>query len=492
MLQTHSLDQLCLAPEEGEGSTLTALLEEKDEAIPHEVVSSENLPGSQVRYKVRIPADILKARTEKVLNDYKREVSIPGFRKGKAPVDLVRSRFQKPASDEAIRKMTPRIAQLVAKAKDHEVFGEPIYEGWEGSVGEDATITISLEVRPEIVITEESLQNLEATVVEQVIDDQRVDNALQDLRKENATFEPVDADYVYQADDAVVVNAAVYDTEGNRLFKFCDDQTYMQNPAKQMPAEAAAGLVGHKAGDEFMVDDVTIRQQDGSELKCAFKIRIHEIKKRVVPELDDEFAKDISPELTSLADLKADIRKRLEEGREQAHRGQILSRVYEQLSERISFDVPNALIRQFANNSINRTEQRLNQYGLTLRSLERDVVSEFLNKAQQDAQRDAKNMLLADQLARHFDIQITDEELEAEIARIAEAQGRKPLAIRAQLEARKQLEGLRSDLRIKKVNDKLVGMAKITEVAAGSAEAAKIEEAGEAMADSEELEGEDS
>jgi trigger factor len=481
MLQTHSLDLTCLAAQEGDGSTLTALLEQKDEQIPHEVIASENLPGSQVRYKVRIPADILKARTEKVINEYKREVSIPGFRKGKAPVEIVRSRFQKPAADEAMRKMTPRIAQLVAKEKSHEVFGDPMYEGWEGSIGDDATLTIILEVRPEITITEEALQNLEATVIAEVIDDARVDRELENLRKENATFEPVGADYACQVDDGVVVNAYVYDTEGNRLFRFCEDQTYMQNPSKQLPPDVAAGLAGHKVGEDFTIENVTIRQQDGSDLKCAFRIRLHEIKKRVLPQLDDEFAKDISTKFQSLADLRADVVKHLEDNREQAHRAQILSRVYELLSERISFDIPTALIRRFADNSISKTEQRLNQYGLTLRSLERDVVSQFLQKAQQDARRDAKNMLLADQLGRFLEMSVTDEEVEAEIARIAEAQGRKPLAIRAQLEARKQLEGLRSDLRIKKVNDKLISVAKITEVQPGSAEAAKIEEAVEAM-----------
>jgi len=492
MLQTHSLDLICLAPEEGDGSTLTAVLEKKDEEIPHEVLSSENLPGSQVRYKIRIPADALKSRTEEVINDYKREVSIPGFRKGKAPVDIVRSRFQKPAADEAIRKMTPRIAQQVAKDKDHEVFGEPIYEGWEGEPGADATLTICLEVRPEITITDDLLEGLEATVVQQVIDDARIADAVEEIRRENATFEPVDPDYKYQADDGVVVNAAVYDTEGNRLFKFCDDQTYMQNPVKQLPPEVASALIGHTAGEEFMVEDVTIRQQDGTELHCAFKVRIQEIKKRVLPDLDDEFAKDISAEFKSLGDLKADVRKHLEENKEQTHRGQILTRVYEAFSERVNFDLPPALIRRFADNSINKTEQRLNQYGLTLRTLERDVVSEFLQKAEQDARRDAKNMLLADQLARHFDIQVSDEELDAEIARIAEAQGRKPLAIRAQLEARKQLDGLRSDLRIKKVNDKIVGMTKVTEVAPGTPEAAKIEETGGAMQEDEGAEGEES
>jgi trigger factor len=255
----------------------------------------------------------------------------------------------------------------------------------------------------------------------------------------------------------------------------------MQNPSKQLPPDVAAGLAGHKVGEDFTIENVTIRQQDGSDLKCAFRIRLHEIKKRVLPQLDDEFAKDISTKFQSLADLRADVVKHLEDNREQAHRAQILSRVYELLSERISFDIPTALIRRFADNSISKTEQRLNQYGLTLRSLERDVVSQFLQKAQQDARRDAKNMLLADQLGRFLEMSVTDEEVEAEIARIAEAQGRKPLAIRAQLEARKQLEGLRSDLRIKKVNDKLISVAKITEVQPGSAEAAKIEEAVEAM-----------
>ncbi|MBI5154343.1 hypothetical protein HZA57_03815, partial [Candidatus Poribacteria bacterium] len=220
---------------------------------------------------------------------------------------------------------------------------------------------------------------------------------------------------------------------------------------------------GKKRGDVVEVDhtEAVGEGESAYEDRFHYKITIHEVKKRVLAPLDDEFAKDVSEEFRTLEDLKAKVRKDLDYAEEQRRRGEILEDIYKQLTERVVFDLPVSMVRSMANRSIGQTEQRLREYGMTLRSLNADILNNYVERAHADATVEVRRFLLADQVGRFLDVQVTDEKLDAEIEKIAERQNRKPLAVRASLEAQKKIEDFRADLRIHAVNDRLIEMAEV-------------------------------
>lgn len=444
------------------GETLAAVLDKKNEQIPYEVVEEEKLEQSQVRFGLKITSEVLTPRVDEVLGEFKRQVAIPGFRKGKAPVKLIRNAYGKQAQDEAIRKMVPRLAELVAEEKEIEVLAQPGFEGWESTDDAGAVLKLVLEVRPAIEIKGETIEGIKVEVVDQPVTDERVQAELDRLREQNATYESVDG-AEFTADDALSLSAEVTDGEGNRLANRCLDNEYIESVRGRFPEAVIEALAGKKSGDEVSVENIELDPdpQTGIRPLLNFKIQVHEIKKKVLPELDDEFAKDVSVDYETLDDLKAKIRDDLEENRNEQVRGQTLEGIYKTLRERVEFDVPPTLVQQLANNSIRQTESRFNQYGLSLKSMGQEYIQSYLSRVQDEAQTEARNLLLADQIGRFLEIEVSDDDLNAEIEKIAELQGRKPLAIRASLEKEKRMESFKADLRIKIVNDRLVEKANV-------------------------------
>lgn len=446
----------------GSGQTLDAVLEMKNEQIPHEVVSSEKAEGSRIRYAVRVPAATVDAKMADVLKEFAKQASIPGFRPGKAPVELVRKRFSKNAKDEAVRRMIPRLAELVAEGQKVETLAQPLYDGWKEEEGA-AVATIILEVRPEIALADGSFAGIEVEVAKGDIGDADVDRELDSLRGRNAAFEEKEGSS-FERHDGAAIKVEVMTPEGEKIPSLTRVHEFSGTPEQHVPPAVYEALIGHKRGDIVDVNNVEVTNQQGQKFTLGYRVTINDLRKRVLPALDDEFAKDVSAEFQSLADLRKRIREELDAQRDNRRRSEILSGIYKTLRERVAFEVPITLVRQLANRSIYRAEQQLRQYGTTLKKMGQGFVSNYLQKVQSDAFVEAKNMLLADEAGRFFKIDVSEEDMQKEIERIAGLQNRKPLAVRASLEADNRLEEFKSDLRMKLVNDRLISLAAVKEV----------------------------
>jgi trigger factor len=459
---TENQQTLAASKEGGDGSTLQAVLEKKSEQIAHEVLSHEPEPGSRIRYEVQVTDETMASRIDEVLTDYRKQAAIPGFRRGKAPAHLVRNRFAREAREEAVRRAVPRLAELIAEGQGVEPLTQPYYGGTRRNEADNGSVaTIILEVRPKIEVNDELLKDLEVEATESPVTDQTVEDELTRLRKQNALYEAAGDDAVFEKGDALSFDLEVRGPDGAILPGYSGPGQYSQDIEGQLPAAVVDALVGKKKGDVVEVADVPLSQDAGAS-QGKFKITLSEVKKQVLPALDDEFAKDVSEEFDTLDKLRDSVRKDLEKRETERKRTQILNGIYFTLSKRLNFDLPASMVENMAQHSITRMEQRLNGYGVSLRSMDRVIVQDFVNKVRGDAQRDVKAMLIADQVGRYLDVEVTDEMIEAEIAKIAEQQGRKPLAVRAQLEKNKQLDGFKSDLRIRAINDRLIGHAKVT------------------------------
>jgi len=448
---------------EGSGETLSAVLDKKDEVIPFELVETEKLENSQSRFTVKVPADEFSKRADEVLKDYRKQASIPGFRKGKAPIALIKNRFAKHAREEAVRKMGAKLADQVIEQEKLDTIGQAIYDGWELDDDKNAVVKIIIELKPEINITEDTFKDITIEVVDQNVTKEDIEKELERIRENSATFDPVEGDATYEDKDGATISIKATNPQGVELPQLTVNSEYSENLQNELPKVAYDALVGKKKGETFTVENVELGQEPNKSY-AHLEVTIEDIKKRVLPVLDDEFAKDVSSEYEKLEDLKASVKKDLEANAENKEKNDILNGVYEQLRSRLEFEIPPSLLNQATQRGLARAEQSLSQYGMSLRKMGHDFVNNFVERSQAEGRVEVQNSLIANALTSYLDTEVTDEAFDEEIAKLAEAQGRKPLAIRAQLEAQKKLDQFRDELKIRLTNDKLISMVEVKKV----------------------------
>lgn len=444
----------------GDGSTLAAVLEKKSETIGYEVQEEEKLPGSRLRVKFRVQEDDFERRLNETLKEFSRQVSIPGFRPGKAPRQLVRKSFEPQAREETVKRLIPRLTEQFAMEKNHTVLTQPYLLEWQSTREEGTTLELALEVRPDIAITDELLGDLKVTAHSIKLDESYVDHALTQLREKNAEYEPTEEGY--QRADGLLFDCEVRDGEGNPIGDRCAAGYYSTRVEEELPDEVAAALLEKKKGDVVemeILEDSEFRP--GQKDKVHYRVEVLEVKRRSLPNLDDDFAQDVNEKFETLADLRKGIEEDAQAQEESRRREEALNAIYGELGRRIDFDLPRALVEDTTHRSIGDMERRLNQHGMSLQHMDAQLVRNYAASMKEQAKINVKNQLLMDALAKHMAVEPTEEQVSEALGKIAERMGRKPLAVRARLEKDKKWDEFLHDLTLKITNDRLLEMAQV-------------------------------
>ncbi|MCC5875181.1 MAG: trigger factor [Candidatus Sumerlaeia bacterium] len=437
----------------GDGTTLATMVDKTHEVIPCEYLEEEKIPGSRVRFKLKIGEDVIQPRLKQTIREYSRQISIPGFRPGKAPEHLVRRRFEGPAREETVKRLVPRLSEQFASDRSYEVISEPYLLALKVEDKDGAFVEIALEVHPNVEVAEDKLKDITVEAHRVPIDEAYLTKVIDGLRAENADYEPTEEGF--KKGDALLFNCTVADANGDIIADRTALDYYCTNAEEDLPTEVAEALVGKKKGEtvELKVTEVT---DLGTEEVVDYKVEILEIKARVLPDLDDDFARDVSEEYESVADLKADIEKRAGKGEENRQRQEAANEILSVLRERLEFDLPRGMVDTTARRNIYNMEQNLNQHGLSLRNLDSGMVERYTQGTFGQARINVKNSLIIRALGRYFDLEPKEDQIKAKLEEVSERTGRKPLAIRAQLEAKKEWGAFVDDLRVELVLDKLI------------------------------------
>jgi trigger factor len=443
----------------GDGSALAAVLEQTREVIPYELVEQERLPGSRIRFKVKVGPGDFARKLDATFKEFGKVVALPGFRPGKAPETLVRRRYDAAAREETVKRLVPRLSSQFAADHKLEPLSETYLLGFKSDAATGAVIELALEIHPEIGLTEEKLSGIAVTAHRVTITDAVVDQMIEHLRLQNATYEPTEAAFAEK--DAMVFTCEVRDAAGTRIDYRCAKDYYCKDVEGELPEEVAKALVGRKAGDVVELD-VMETEDDGSATTVHYRVEVKEVKARVLPVVDDEFAKDVSDKYTNVAELRAGLRERAEKQEIERQRQEAVAEIMAQLRARFEFDVPRGLLVREMRARFADTERSLNQMGMSLNYLDADMVRRYETSVEHNARLTVKNALLARAVARHFGIQPTEADIQAELERLAAQTGRKALAIRGQLEARKEWDAFLNSLTARLTDDKLMALASVS------------------------------
>jgi trigger factor len=425
---------------------------------------------------VEIDSTMVDAEIDKVSRDYSKAARIPGFRPGKVPTKIVRQRFRDQILHDVAHGLIPRAVDEALRERGVEPVDTPDIKDVVVEEGHPLKFTATFDTVPPIDPGDYGTIQLRRSPV--VVTDGAVEQALSRLRERSARYEPVE-DRGVEVGDSVLLDltrTAYGDTPSGIVLT---DAEPAQNPEGESDRhenvtvdiggqanppgfdEQLAGLTagGTKSFDITYPAEYTIAELAGKTVR--YDVSIKAIRKRVVPDADDEFAKDVG-DFESLAALKARLREDLEhEARHEAEH-EVRAELMKQLAQRVSFEVPQALLEREIDRRVEEFVRRLIDQQIDPMKTNIDW-EEFRQRQREPAAEAVSGALVLDEVSRREHISVSNEDVDAEVARFAERTGRTPAAVKARLEKEGGIGRLYSGLRRERTIDFLLSRATIVQ-----------------------------
>jgi trigger factor len=414
---------------------------------------------------LEIPAEDVTKETEKVAKEFAKMARVPGFRPGKAPIALIKRKFAEDIKGEVLQTLVPgRVEKAVTEAKLTPV-SQPQVDKLEFNEGQPLKFRASFEVLPEFELG--NYKNLEIEMPEMNLTDEDVTKTLVEMQQRAANFTPVEGRAV-ENDDFVQVKLLGTPEGGGEPLQA--ESVLCHVGAEETMAPFNENLLGANVGDHKDFD--VVYPADYPDAKLAGKtfhyaVDVLGIKTKKLPELNDEFAKDVS-DATSLDELKKKIQESLEHERDHRQKDLQREKVIGELVKLHDFPVPESLVEHQMDVRLERVVRSLAQQGVDPRAVNVDWVT--LRKRQEDrAKDDVKAELVIDRIATEEKIDATDEELQHELEHMGTHSGESAEVIRARLTKQGTLDRMKAKLRSDKTVDWLAQNAKVKTVAAVAA-----------------------
>ena len=408
--------------------------------------------------RVEIPSDVVSAEIDRIARDYSRKARVPGFRPGKAPARVIKQRYKDQILHDVAQDLIPRAVDDVLRERGVEAVDTPDIRDVNVEDGRPLTFTASFDTVPPFEPGDYDTLVLRRRSSR--VEDEAVDRALQRLRERAARYEPVEGRGV-EAGDHVVVDL-------ERKERGRDSGTFNENVTIELGAKANPPgfdeqLLGLEAGatKTFAIhypSDYAIGELADKEV--GYTVTVKGIKRRILPELDDEFAKDLG-EFETFDALRARVREDLEHEARHAAEGEVRADLMKQLSARVPFEVPPSLVEREIGRRLEDFARRLMEQNIDPRQAGIDWNA--FRESQREAAREAvAGALVLDEVARREQLDVTEEEIEREVGRYAERTGRAPAAVRAGLEKEGGLSRVAAGLRREKSIDFVMARATMT------------------------------
>ena len=394
---------------------------------------------------IEVPREEVDAEIDRVARGYAKEARIPGFRRGKVPPSMVKQRFRDQILHDVRHTLIPRAVEDALQERGIEPIDSPNIEDVSLAEGQPLTFTAAVDTVPPFDPGDLSAISLRRT--RPVTTDEAVDRTLEQLRERAARFEPVEGRPA--ADGDTVVMDLTRQSPAGKDERHEDASVPLGAPGN--PPGFDAHIIGMSPGESrtFEVafpDDYSVPDLSGTT--TTYTAAVKEIKRRVLPELDDELARDLG-EFDSLAALRDRVRTDLEAKAEAAAARQVRDDLLKQLAERVTFDVPESLLDGELDRRLSELVEQMMAQKVDPRQAGVDW-GEFREGQRETASQAVKSALVLDEIARGEHLEVAAEEIDREIKRFAARAGRTTDAIRAQLEKEGRLASLQAGLRREK------------------------------------------
>lgn len=373
------------------------------------------------KFKLKSIYDIIPAE----LNKQNKKISVPGFRKGKVPRKMIEKMYGAGVfyEDAANTLIQENYAQAVEES-GVDVVSRPTIEVVQIEAGKPFIFTAEVAVRPEVKLGK--YKGVQVTKIDTTVSDEEVAAELEKERQKNSRTVTVTDRPIAEGDTAVI------DFEG-----FVDGVAFEGGKGENHPLEIGSHsfidtfedqLVGKNAGDEVDVNVTFPEKYQAADLAgkpALFKVKIHEVKAKELPELNDEFAQDVS-EFNTLEEYKEDLKKHLEVQKEDEAKRTKEDEAIQKIIDKSTMEIPEAMIKTQCENMVNEFAQRLAQSGLSMEQYMQFsglTLDKLEEQVRPEAETRIKSSLVLEQIAKDENIEVSEEEIDAEIEKMAKAYG---------------------------------------------------------------------
>ena len=381
--------------------------------------------GKKVELTYGESPETFQAAVQKVYRQQVKNIQIPGFRRGKAPRHLIEKMYGEAVFyEDALNDMLPGMYEDAMKSCEAEVIGKPDVNVEKMSRAEGVLVKFVQEVKPELNVS--SYKGLTAPKAVETIDDHEVEHELGHMQDRNARIITVE-DRPAQMGDTVIIDFDGY-VDGEQFDGGKSDNFTFELGSHSFIDNFEEQICGHNTGDEFDVNVTFPEEYHAENLSgkpAVFKCKLNEIKVKELPELDDEFAKDVS-EFDTMEELRADTKKNLQEEADRRADQDFENALLDKLIENLEGEVPEAMIEDQIDNDLQEFAYRLQSQGISF-----DVYKQLMggddnairNQMRAQSEKTAKIRLALEAVARAENFEVSDEEIEEEYNTIASNYG---------------------------------------------------------------------
>jgi trigger factor len=401
--------------------------------------------------QVEIPVEDVNRQTDSLIQKYQKVARIPGFRRGHVPASIIRQRFSEEIKTDMVEALIPRYFRQEAERLGIHPVSQPRVTDLHLHEGEPLRFKAAFEVLPEIKL--EGYKELRADKPEIAVSEADVEQALVDLRERHASFNPVEGRALADGDFAQVsLDGNPKTGEGQPVHM---DEVLVEIAGKDTMPEFTEHLRGTSAGDERTFDvnypeDTQDKRLAGKTFSYAVKVQ--SIKQKSLPELNDEFAKQLG-ELQTVDDVRKAIREQIESERKHQAERDAKEKLVGELIQRNDFEVPESLIEQQIDIRLEQGLRALAARGLTAEQMKKMDLQRLRVGQREQAIHDVKAALLLERVAEEENIQVSDEELDRELESLARQSKQTSEAVRARLTRDGGLDRIRTRIRNEKTLD---------------------------------------
>ncbi len=421
---------------------------------------AETAANSTVReITVEVPAEIVSRETEVIINKFQKMARLPGFRKGKVPVTVVRQRFAEDIKTEVVEQLVPRYFRQETERQGLYPVSQPRVTDLHIHEGEPLKFKASFEVLPDFEV--QAYKDIKVEHPNVTVTDEDVEKTLTQLREQNASYTAVEDRPIQDGDFAQVAfkGTPQGETEGQPVSM--DDVMVEVGGTNTIP-EFTDNLRGAKAGDErsFVVkyaDDFSDKRLAGKSFD--YTVKVNSIKQKHLPELNDDFAKELGNEFTSIEDVRKRIREGMEQEKKHQAEHEAKDKLVDELVKLNPIEVPEAMVERQIDTRLERGLRALAAQGMKAEDMRKMDFARLRSGQRDSAKREVQVALLLEKIADKENISVTEEDVEKEV-QIMAAQAQQPAdTVRARLTQDGSIDRIRHRIRNDKTLDFLFGQS---------------------------------
>jgi len=425
----------------------------KEENIKVEVSRKEDC---RRLLSIEIGPEMFQGERERVLGDFVKEASVPGFRKGKVPRDLVRRKFADEIEAETLKAVLPAAYSRAVSSEKLKPIGDPVFKDIVADTGKPVSFCVELEVAPELEISE--YRGIEVEKEEVEITGEEVDKVIENLRERFADFETVERGCVN--DDVAVIDYMPLDDNGEpEEDKKVEDYPVHIGSGQILPdfEKELAGCEPGKTGEVEISYPEDYKPAELAGTRIRYRFTVKEVKEKRLPPLDDELASKVDEKFKTLDDLRKDVRKRLEEEKSKEALNKAREKAIDKIIEENTFEIPLSMVERYVEAMVKEAEER-KQRPVGDSEEEKQAREKQDEVFKRIARRNIKRYFIIDYIAGKEKVEAGDEEIDEKIKSLAEGSPRSFEEVRDFFKSRSEsYENLRRGVIEDKVFDIILG-----------------------------------